>query len=247
MTYLHDHMAVLFIRQWISQWRSFPLDTVPDQPCAFLPPLMFLGCPTVLAVRQSRNNATGCYIHHANVLCAWLQVSISRQYGQCALHRWSKSPCGLLKTYQLITPHSHLGDFRLSLEETKRLRSLHSGQRYMLPVYAAAVLHLLCLVCRPMDITTLYLDTTFCNPIATNLPSRVGNWWGAVCWQLACLFTMVCEGSASTFVAVGSVEGPRLETDRKVGMCCGDCEPLHYSTVHTHTHTHTHKVALRKP
>ena len=45
------------------------------------------------------------------------------------LYTGEVSHSGLLKTYQLIAPYSCLGDFRLSLEETKRLHSLHSGGR----------------------------------------------------------------------------------------------------------------------
>jgi hypothetical protein len=46
-----------------------------------------------------------------------------------------------------------IGDFRLTLEETKRLRPLHCGGSLL-------------------EISTLYVDTTFCHPIGTEIPSR---------------------------------------------------------------------------
>lgn len=47
----------------------------------------------------------------------------------------------------------YTGDFRLTVDEVKRIQSLHPGGRLM-------------------SITTLYLDTTFCTPISSDIPDR---------------------------------------------------------------------------
>ena len=66
------------------------------------------------------------------------------------------------------------GDFRLTLEETKRLRPLHCGQRYMVHSHdISSVLSFSCSCTSVLDIKTLYVDTTFCHPLATDIPSRV--------------------------------------------------------------------------
>ena len=55
----------------------------------FLPPLAFLACPTdqVVAVRQLGTTILDATFILLNLLRVLLQVSLSGEYGKCALHR----------------------------------------------------------------------------------------------------------------------------------------------------------------